>query len=555
MDGKEAVLKKLAEATDFVRAKGEEFRAAQERGEARDAENKETLEKFEATILGLQEQVKALRQPYPDGAPLSADPDSDDRMFSNGILHGAAGPVNFQRMMDTSPNHPYVKGTRDEGSMKYVQNLTDAAVIRYNLLRNKNDQAVSIEIMAKHPETREWAQALKRFGYIKDVEAFLNPASGQLLKIAMTKPSEERANELIYPGNSTQGFDNLTFTQVSAQLLDQIYVNLTVAQNVGKMTLPRPSYKMPRLTGLTQGVWGGSSSTGSGNIEIPSQSYTGASGLMPDASFFQKPTIAYTQFDVEHMLSFLLLNDDASEDLIVPMIPFLRNELAKNMARAWDDAILNGHSLDTANQMDQLQDTNHARLAVDGIRYRTIGHQQIQTTPDYTLEAGVDAGGDGLAVNPDLETAIKMGGKYWTNPSNAVFTFTIPQYYRMVQSSAFQKVTDIGNFATYLRGTLGAIYGYAINVSDVIPTTLSTKGVHATIDGTGANKACAFLWRPDQFVWGTFGGTTMESTRWAPKLFTILQADNRGDFQSIPAATFTNDDGPWPGVCIYNTVD
>jgi hypothetical protein len=222
------------------------------------------------------------------------------------------------------------------------------------------------------------------------------------------------------------------------------------------------------------------------------------------------------------------------------------------MARAWDDAILNGHSLDAAGQQDNLEGTSHARLAVDGIRYRTIGHEMATAgAQTVTNCAGVACGGDALAI-ADIQNAIQIGGKYFLNPSDCVLMLTIPQYYTMVQESEFRTVDKIGGLATYLSGTLGAIYGYPIRVSDVIDSDVSDYGVKDTSDSTASGLSCAYIWRRDQFLWGTYGGTAVETTRWAPKLFTILQADNRGDFQSVPAATFTDNTGPWPAVTMYD---
>ena len=535
----EAVLKQIADITQFVRDKADEI---QKSGENREAELRGEMKKMESVVTDVQEQLKKVSKP---SLPVPVS-DTDARMFERGIFNGRY-KANYARMLGVSPEHPYIRSTQEAESLKKLQDLHDATCFRYHALAARTDATMAIEALSKHPDTRAWAQELYRHGYIKDVDALLNPKSGQLMEVAMT-----RNNEMLITQNTTQGFNNLTFTLTSAQLIDQVYVDLVIANNVTRIPLSRASMKFPKLTGLTQGVWGGTTATGGGYIEIPSQgaaNQTPPSTLMPDATFFQKPTIGSIQFDAEHILSFLLFNDDMLEDSIIPWLPFCRTELSKNIARAIDDATLNGDDeTDTATNMDGYTDTNHARLAWNGIRYLTVGHEGKEGAGGtYTGTSSV-AGGSAVLSLTMIETAIKQLGKYALQPSSCVICVSVSDYLKLVQDSTFKTWSNAGGTMTLRSGVLGQIYGMDVIASDLVPQTLDAYGV-----GTGGGQSCAFVWRRDQFLLGMFDTVQVESTRWAPRLFTILQADVRADFKSVAGNRFTSrTPGAWPAVCIYD---
>lgn len=559
----EAVLKQIADLSTFVREKADQQEQARRAGETREAELRSTLDTFKQQLETITETQKQMQPKVPADAPVSKD---DEELFERGMFNGRfLAPYN--RMLGISPNHPWIVGTSEAERNARLQDLNDAVAIRFAMYRAKDDTILAVNRLSKHPDTHMWARELQRRGYIPDWKAFVNPDSGLLLKVAQNDPDElqTRANELLYPGNTTQGFDNLTFTLVSSQLLDQVNVNLVVANNVRRIPMARSSVKWPKKTGLTQGVWGGKDSTGAANINIPANTYIeGLQGtaegkaLLPHSSYVQKPTIGYIQLDVEHILSYLVFNDDMLEDSIIPWLPFIREELGENIARAFDDACLNGDDeTDTVANMDGLNDTNHARLAWEGIRYMTVGWDakgsgaagggSVAGTP------GVGGGGDAIDI-VDIEGAMKKGGKYFTNPSNCVLLVTVNQMFTLMTSAAFKTWSQVGPSNTLTTGSLGTIYGFPMIYSDVIDTNLSDLAVKTDYDSTATGLSCAHMWRKDRFLLGMFDTVKMEQTRWAPKLFTISQADVRADFKCIEAQQFNTAAGPWPAITIYDVL-
>lgn len=537
----EQVLSQIAEVANFVRDKAAADEVARKAGEDRSNEQKAMIDKLSATMTELLEQNKKSNRPYTD-APLSKE---DQEMVERGLFNGRMSAP-YQRMLAISPQHDLIRGTDQAADLQRAHDLHDATTWRFHCLKARYDMTVAIDRLSRHPDTIMWARELRRHGYINDVAEFLNPKSGKLMEVAMA-----RNNEVLSPANTTQGMDDLTFTLTSAQLIDQVYVDLIVASNVTRIPLSRASTKFPRLTGLTQGVWGGGAAAGE---LIPAQGNTNqlpsAIDFMPDDSFFQKPTIASLQFDVEHILSYLLFNDDMLEDSIIPWLPFMRSELSKNMARAIDVGIYMGDN--SATNMDGYTGNNIAR-AFYGLRYM-CGAQPNgwihATVPTYTSGNMVNANGAiSLAV---LETAIKQMGKYALRPDQCVIALRVSDYLKVMMLDQFKLWTNAGSSMTLRNGVVGSLYGIDIVPFDVCPLLNEYGCLNAGpgLPGT-EDKSSAMIWRRDMCLWGMFDTVQVESTRWAPRLITIMQSDVRGDFQTVIGQTSDNTSG-WPYVNIVN---
>ena len=541
----EDVLGQIAEATSYVREKADEASRAAKAGEDRSAEQNELIEKLSGQVMSLQESLKK-NQPYPANAPIMSA--EDTRTMFNGRLTAP-----YQRMISTSPTHPMVRGTPEVENMVRLQDLHDAVTFRYWAYHAKMDSTMAIDQLSKHPDTAMWARELKKHGYIQDVSTFLNPKSGQLAEVAMT-----RANEVLSPANTSAGMNNLTFTLVSGQLIDQVYVDLVFGNNVTRIPLTRSSMKFPKLTGITQGVWGGiANQPTTDNVEQPTQGGTtqlpSAITYLPHDSYFQRPTIGSLQFDAEHIMSFLLFNDDMLEDSIIPWLPFCRNELSKNIARAFDDAICNGHASGASITQDGFTD-NHATRAWNGIRY-DIGAQVNgwihATVPTYTSGNMVNGAGAALGITL-IETAILQLGKYALRTDQLVMAVRPRDYIRIMQLAEFKTYDKSGPSFNLHTGAVGQIYGIDIVPTDVIRIANEYGALNAGpgLDGTD-NKSTALIWRRDMYLLGMFDTVQMESTRWAPRFMTILQADVRADMQSVVGQSSDNSSG-WPAVGIVN---
>lgn len=553
---KEKVLSQIAEVTNFVRDKAA---SDSEFIERKSSENKEIFERLEKQMGSILENQKKARE-YVD-APLSTE---QDESLSRGLLNGRMGSADYQRMLSISPNHHLVRSTPEAEDMKRLQDLHDAVAIRYQYVNAVLGMNAAIDRIARHPDTRTWAKELKKHGYIQDVEAFLNPKSGQLMEVALT-----RNNEVLSPLNTTQGMNNLTFTLVSSQLIDQVYVDLVIAPNLTRIPLTRAQMQFPKLTGLTRGIWGGVYTSGStDNQETPA---TGGGnqlpsliGMMPADSHFQKPTIGAINFSAEHILSYLLFNDDMLEDSIIPWLPFIRNELAKNIARAIDHAHMNGDTgavaptgvLDYASVDAAGFD---ASLAWHGLRWYCLGSTNgAKDATTYVAAECSQVTIGGALTLAAIESAIAQLGKYALQPSQCVYAVTPADYIRIMTMDQFKLFTNAGPSFTLRSGVVGQIYGIDVVPTDIFQTPYNLAGVKEA--GPGENQTggdiygMSMMWRRDQFLFGMFDTVQVEATRWAPRLFTIMQADVRADMQPIVTGPAnTNTPGSWPAVAVLKT--
>src|SRR5262245_46713145 len=172
---KEDLLSQIAEVTNYVRDRAEQQKAS---GEEREGETRELIEKLSGQVGSLVDQAKK-SQPYPEAAPLA---DENARYVENGLFGGRMSAP-YPRKLGVSQQYSMIRGTREAEDLKKGQDLHDATVFRYLCLKARVGETFAVDQLARHPDTRTWARWLSQHGYIKDVDTFLNPKSGQLADV------------------------------------------------------------------------------------------------------------------------------------------------------------------------------------------------------------------------------------------------------------------------------------------------------------------------------------------------------------------------------------
>jgi HK97 family phage prohead protease len=138
------------------------------------------------------------------------------------------------------------------------------------------------------------------------------------------------------------------------------------------------------------------------------------------------------------LISQTYMDNHIDEEVLVNLMPMLVESVARAHARAVDNAIINGSGSITG---------------LDG----------YATASGTTLSI---AGGDPLTAAGLL--ALRQGmGKYGVNPGDLAFIVSLNRYYELIEDAGFADITDVGsNVATKITGSVGAVYGTPVIVSD-----------------------------------------------------------------------------------------
>ncbi len=150
-----------------------------------------------------------------------------------------------------------------------------------------------------------------------------------------------------------------------------------------------------------------------------------------------------------------LVGEEETEDTIIAILPLIRDNLVRRMARSSDRSLLRGVGATAADPIKGL-----AQYAIDAAK-------------GTTLSIG---GGDKLTALK-LQQTRRLLGVYGTRPSDVVYIVSTEGYYDLLEDPDMRKYFDVGpDKATILKGEVANVNGSRIVVSD----EWAGKGIGAT---------------------------------------------------------------------------
>lgn len=300
-------------------------------------------------------------------------------------------------------------------------------------------------------------------------------------------------------------------TGLSADLIKFIDVNGTIESMHRTFTMPTQPFELPIQIGNFTAYKVAEQTGDTGQTKV-----TVSSG----ASFTSKITFTAQGLGVRVLVSKYL-----EEDSLVPMLPIMREEIAKAIIRGIENACING---DASVHMDtDITGTVNQALLWKGFR---------ALSQENSYE--VDFGGAGNAF--DVETFLKVRaqlGKYGINPAEGYWVVGLSNFFRMltIKDSANNNVVltldKIGPQATVSAGTMGMFMGSELKVSDQVREVLDSNGI---FDAAGDKTAVHYVSKPGL----AFGDRRQLSIQLLTEIYAeseqdALQAVIRKDFQPL----------------------
>ena len=208
------------------------------------------------------------------------------------------------------------------------------------------------------------------------------------------------------------------------------------------------------------------------------------------------------------------LAKDEEEDTILPLIDFLRRAATRRLSRSIDKAILRGTGALTGFTANPATTATYASV-VKGI---TTMVNQVATN-GLTVRT---ADGDTKASAANIASARALMGKYGLQlGDHLVYLTTIEGYNELVTTSDFRTVDKFGPNATYLTGSVGAIYGVPVVITEFL-------------DNVGSNSADigALVYKPG-FMIAERRGIEIESEYEPRQQVTAMYMSTRFDFKAL----------------------
>ena len=228
-------------------------------------------------------------------------------------------------------------------------------------------------------------------------------------------------------------------------------------------------------------------------------------------------TISSVDFTPHKFMATTHLAKDEEEDTVLPLLDFLRAAATRRLARAIDKAILRGTGALTS---FTAQPTN---AITAGTGYASVIEGVTNLTGDVGAGLTVDTGSANDKADPsDIAAARTKLGKYGLQlGEDLVYLTSIEGYNNLVTTSDFQTVNTFGPNATYLTGSVGAVYGIPIAITEFLDNV-----------GTENNDIGVLMYKPG-FMIAERRGIEIESEYEPRQQVTAMYMSTRIDFKAL----------------------
>jgi HK97 family phage major capsid protein len=299
----------------------------------------------------------------------------------------------------------------------------------------------------------------------------------------------------------------------SAELIDYVRLQLKVAALHRRINMPTPQYKLP--------VHGGTDMT----AYLVGESLTVATPEgRPTAS---RPTTTAVTLDAKKIGSMVYFSEEITEDSIIPVVPFLKDSMARSMAYAQETAVINGQKSGTIDTGSAPGSTD-VRSAWDGYRYKVQSAAKVNCS-------GWTTGGTYAQGAAYLRQMRAKMGKYGVDPNNLAYITSISGYHQMLGIAEVLRLNEYGPNATILSGELGKFDNIPIIVSEYVGESMNAVGVH---DGVTTSTTVILLVHTPSFIFGDRRAITVKTWDQPQDDSHLLVCHQRLDFVSVyPAAS------------------
>ena len=270
--------------------------------------------------------------------------------------------------------------------------------------------------------------------------------------------------------------------EVSSQIEKEIMRELKVARLFREIPVNGGATVLPIQTDAGKAAFQSTAAT-AGNLE-------------------NRPQVTANQYNAKQvtlnayrLISSTFMDNDVDEQVLINLMPMLTESVARAHGRAVEDAIINGSG------------------SITGLDGYAAAH-----------DPGTFSVGSGTRLTAEmLLGAREKMGKYGLVPSEMVYIVSQDSYFDLLNDANFQTLDEVGSdLAARVVGTIGAVYGSAVVVSEEFP---------AAANGTPA----AFAVNTRNYVIPRLRGVTVEQDYEVMNQRRVLVASQSLGFEEIIA--------------------
>jgi len=235
--------------------------------------------------------------------------------------------------------------------------------------------------------------------------------------------------------NTTAGTGGDTIIpRLADQIIPYIRQKSYLRQFLPSFVMPSQTYRFPKLT------------TGN-NVYYVGEAISSPESLMATGT---------VEMVAKKLMVALAISSELQEDAILPIVPVVRDDMAKAFALAEEDVMLNG---DTAGAWG----ANDPKFAFNGLRTIATG-------------TSVDAASAALTL-ANVSSSIQNLGVYGRDKSELLLVVSLREENRLRQLLGINlAVNALGLTGTALPGEIGKVWGVPVVATNLLPTNLGMAG-------------------------------------------------------------------------------
>jgi len=310
----------------------------------------------------------------------------------------------------------------------------------------------------------------RKFGPIDGLGEYHNHPRHQRIKNLNIYKEFDEFRKAMDSTTASEG-DEWVPTGMSRDIIELVDVQLKVADLFDSFTMPTSPFDIPAEGADTEAV-------------IASET-TAVTAARADTTE-QTPGTGKVTFTAEKLRGRYQISRELTEDSAVAIIPFARKKIAKSMARAEEQAIINGQeTADIDTGYGGISSTS-AKKICDGLRYHTQSNAQIDLS---TFNE------DGLR---NMRAVMTEGGPYGLYPEDIAFICSAKGYLKhfLKDLDSVLTVDKYGPNAVVLKGELMKFDNIPVIPSGFVQDDLNASGIY---DATTTDKTIVLLVYRDGF--------------------------------------------------------
>lgn len=296
-------------------------------------------------------------------------------------------------------------------------------------------------------------------------------------------------------------------TGMSGTLLRDVELERGLVSRMQRFNLPTSPYEWPiRTSGATAYII--AEALNDSNANTFTQSTPGTSQIT---------------FTAQGMGAAVTVSGEIVEDSIIPIIPFIRQELALALSDGEETAIINGDNASTHQDTDVAAlGSSDVRKIFDGLRLDAIANASVAIggTLTYALMVSI----------------LKAADKWAIKPGEAFWLASIDSYYKALALTQFTGYDAFGTAAVAQQGQLPWAIGHPMVPSAFMRNDLDPNGVNASSDNV---HTALMIVNAKGYMIGDRRQSTVETDRIVLTDQTVIVAKQRLDLQKITVSGAT----------------